>query len=324
MAFEPSNDFLHANGIDHEHGADGSITSVRTDSTGSIESNGSSIQDSELEQALGEIDPTSGGENTTSDYSSGSEQELDVQENEETEDSHDHGGDVPDDHNHAGNSTANLPGMGDDYDTQNGTNGSDTLIGGDGNDFLFRGDETLQTATAAAGEEFPFATSSESTGSVDATLKDGTLTFDGRIDNLDGAPLFSQGETTIDPDAEILNGSDPEALINGFLRVPEDVEGNQISGTHLHFSPSGDDRGDFADATVIRFAENTVTTSSDGISSDISGEFELTPEEQAAFTAGNLYLNVHTNEDTNNDGKAGFPTGEARFNFNQEVIKDAA
>jgi hypothetical protein len=102
------------------------------------------------------------------------------------------------------------------------------------------------------------------------------------------------------------------------LKVPNDVEGNSISGTHLHFSPSGDTRGNFADATVVRYFTNTII---DAKSGTISGEFELKPEEQAALLAGDLYLNIHSNVDGDGDGKAGFPTGENRINFNQNVVR---
>ncbi len=102
------------------------------------------------------------------------------------------------------------------------------------------------------------------------------------------------------------------------MKVPKDVEGNPLSGTHMHFSPSGDARGSFADATVVRYLTNTPT---DDRSGKISGEFELTPAEQAAFLAGDFYINAHSNIDADGDGKAGFPTGENRINFNQDVVK---
>ncbi|MBW4657820.1 MAG: CHRD domain-containing protein [Drouetiella hepatica Uher 2000/2452] len=193
------------------------------------------------------------------------------------------------------------------------------MVGGGGNDFLYVGDDGFKIGTAKGDGkgEFPFPNDSPGTSEATATLKNGVLNFTGKYQNFDGAPLFSQNETVIDPKATILNGSDPVSLINGFLKVPQDVEGNKISGTHLHFSPSQDSRGDFADATVIRYFNNTPT---DAKSGTISGEFELTPEEQAAFLAGDLYVNIHTNVDTDGDGKAGFPTGENRLNFNQNVV----
>ncbi|HEY9630253.1 MAG TPA: CHRD domain-containing protein [Coleofasciculaceae cyanobacterium] len=203
----------------------------------------------------------------------------------------------------------------------NGTTRDDKLVGGAGDDFLYLGDDSFSVtpvkATSGA-NEFPFKNDSPGTTDLKAELKAGVLRIDGTYQNFDGAPLFSQGETVIDPKATILNGSDPVALINGFLKVPQDVEGNKISGTHLHFSPSGDDRGNFADATVVRYLTNTPT---DAKSGTITGEFELTPEEQAAFLAGNLYTNLHTNVDTDGDGKAGFPTGENRVNFNKNDIQ---
>ncbi|NEQ27263.1 MAG: CHRD domain-containing protein [Microcoleus sp. SIO2G3] len=202
----------------------------------------------------------------------------------------------------------------------NGTRRSDRLIGGGGNDFLFLGDGNFQLnkATGGGGTEFPFATDSPGTSEVSLELKGGVLKVNGSYRDFDGAPLFSQGETTIDPKARILNGSNPQALVNGFLAVSQDSEGNARTGTHLHFSPAGDDRGNFADATVVRFLKNTPT---DAKSGTISGEFKLTPEEQAALLSGNLYVNIHTNNDVDGDGEAGFPTGENRLNLNKNVVK---
>jgi len=200
-----------------------------------------------------------------------------------------------------------------------GTKGRDRLIGGDGDDFLYVGDDSVRfkTAKGGGGTEFPFPTDSPGTSELNAELENGVLTVSGSYKDFDGFPLFSQGETTIDPNARILNGSNPQALIEGFLKVPEDVEGNLISGTHLHFSPAGDSRGNFADATVVRYFENIPT---DAKSGEIHGEFELTPEEQAALLAGNMYVNIHTNIDGDKDGRAGFPTGENRLNFNRDIV----
>ena len=201
-----------------------------------------------------------------------------------------------------------------------GTQGHDRLIGGSGDDFLYVGNDGFKTVTAkGTGQtEFPFVTDSPGTTELNTDLKDGVLRINGTYQNLDAFPLFSQGETTIDPKAKILNGSDPVSLVNNFLKVPKDVEGNPLSGTHLHFSPAGDARGSFADATVSRFLTNTPT---DAKSGTISGQFNLTPTEQAAFLAGNFYTNLHTNIDGDGDGRAGFPTGENRINFNQNVVK---
>jgi hypothetical protein len=211
----------------------------------------------------------------------------------------------------------------DDSGTQlNGTIGRDKLIGGAGDDFLHIGDDGFQfrTARGTGPDEFPFPNTSPGTTKLNAELQDGVLRVNGAYKNFEGAPLFSQGETAIDPTATILNGSDPQALIAGFLKVPNDVEGNPISGTHLHFSPSLDSRGNFADATVLRYFTNTPT---DAKSGTITGEFELSPEEQAALLAGNLYVNIHTNVDVDGDGLGGLPTGENRMNFNQNGIRFA-
>lgn len=202
-----------------------------------------------------------------------------------------------------------------------GTQGRDRLIGGKGDDFLYVGNDgfTFNTAKAASGAtEFPFKNDSPGSSEIQLELKDGVLRANGSYQNFDAAPLFSQGETVIDPKATILNGSDPVSLINNFLQVPKDVEGNLLSGTHLHFSPAEDGRGSFADATVLRFFNNTVI---DPKSGTITGEFELKPEEQAALLAGNLYVNIHTNVDLDGDGKAGFPTGENRININNKVVQ---
>ncbi|NJR39993.1 MAG: CHRD domain-containing protein [Leptolyngbyaceae cyanobacterium CSU_1_4] len=200
----------------------------------------------------------------------------------------------------------------------NGSQGRDKLVGGDGDDFLAPGDDTFRFRTARSGEEFPFATDSPGSTRLNLDLKGGVLRVNGTYKNFDGAPLFSQGETTIDPTAVILNGAQAQPFLDGFLKVPQDVEGNPITGTHLHFSPAGDVRGNFADATVVRYFNNTPTSAKGGT---ISGEFELTPQEQAALLAGNLYVNTHTNVDLDGDGKGGFLTGENRTNFNKNVVR---
>jgi hypothetical protein len=201
-----------------------------------------------------------------------------------------------------------------------GTQGHDRLVGGDGNDFLYVGDDgfSIGKATGGGGTEFPFPTDSPGTSELNLELKNGVLKATGSYTNFDGLPLFSQGETTLDPNAKILSGANPQALMDGFLKVPKDVEGNLISGTHLHLSPAGDNRGNFADATVIRYFENTPT---DAKSGTITGEFKLSAEEQAALLAGNLYVNLHTNIDGDKDGRAGFATGENRINLNKDVIR---
>ncbi len=200
----------------------------------------------------------------------------------------------------------------------NGGLGRDKLVGGSGDDFLAPGDDTFRFRTAKSGGEFPFANDSPGTTRLNLELKGGVFRINGSYKNFDGAPLFSQGETTLDPTAILLNGAQAQPFIDGFLKVPNDVEGNKISGTHLHFSPAEDVRGNFADATVVRYFTNTPTSAKAGT---ISGEFELTPQEQAALLAGNLYANTHTNIDLDKDGKGGFPTGENRTNFNKNVVR---
>jgi hypothetical protein len=34
-----------------------------------------------------------------------------------------------------------------------------------------------------------------------------------------------------------------------------------------------------------------------------------------------MYVNIHTNLDTDGDGEAGFPTGENRINLNKNVVQ---
>ncbi len=193
--------------------------------------------------------------------------------------------------------------------------GRDRFIGVKGNAFFNSGDSRvkLQTARTLSGkQEFPFPNDSPGSSELTPSLQNGVLSLTGSYKDFIGLPLFSQGETVIDPTATILNGSDPVALIDGFLKVPQDVEANPIAGSHLHFSPSEDSRGNFADATVVRYLTNTITNAKSG---QLTAKFRLTPDEQAAFLAGNLYVNVHTNVG------GGFPTGENRINFNQKVVK---
>ena len=116
-----------------------------------------------------------------------------------------------------------------------GTQGHDRLIGGSGDDFLYVGNDGFKTGAAigTGPTEFPFANDSPGITELKTELKDGVLHISGTYQNFDAAPLFSQGETTIDPKAKILNGSDPVSLVNNFLKVPKDVEGNLLSGTHF-------------------------------------------------------------------------------------------
>ena len=198
---------------------------------------------------------------------------------------------------------------------------SNNIQGSDGNDFVRLGGDQVKfnpISTSGGQEEFPFPNPSLGSSQVNIDLKGGKLSLNGSYTNFDGAPLFSQGETTIDPNATILNGSDPVALINGFLATPQDSEGNKITGTHIHFSPSGDDRGNFADATIVRFIQNNVANAKAGT---VAGSFNLKPEEEAALIGGDLYFNIHTNVGLNKDGKAGFPTGENRLNANKNIVQ---
>jgi hypothetical protein len=198
---------------------------------------------------------------------------------------------------------------------------SNNIKTGGGNDFVRLGGNQVKFNTIAINsgqDEFPFPNTSPGKSQINIELNGGRLSLKGNYDNFDGAPLFSQGEDKIDPNATILNGSDPVALINGFLATPQDSEGNKITGTHIHFSPSGDDRGNFADATIIRYISNNVANAKAGT---IAGGFNLKPEEEAALIGGDLYFNLHTNIDLDKDGKAGFPTGENRGNANKNIVQ---
>jgi Ca2+-binding RTX toxin-like protein len=198
-----------------------------------------------------------------------------------------------------------------------GTLGKDKLIGGAANDFLYVGNDGFKLNSTVSGVEFPFATTSPGEMTMNFEMKSGNLKISGKYENADGAPLFSQGETTIDPTATF-NGGNAAALVEGFLKVPVDKEGNKIGGLHMHLSPAGDDRGDFADATVVRYLDITPTDAKNGT---MAGDFDLSPEEQAAFLAGLNYFNLHTNVDLDKDGKGGFANGEMRLNANKNVVQ---
>ncbi|WP_416673296.1 hypothetical protein [Egbenema bharatensis] len=130
-------------------------------------------------------------------------------------------------------------------------------------------------------------------------LKDGILRVEGSYKDFEGLPLFSDGATEVDPKAVIPNGADPQALIEGFLRVPEDAEGNPLSGFHIHYSAEG-----FADATVERYFTVNPTDEKSG---QVTGEFKLEPELQAALLGNVLYGNLHSTI---------HPVGENRVEFN--------
>jgi hypothetical protein len=181
-----------------------------------------------------------------------------------------------------------------------GTRGRDKMIGGKGDDFLYLGDDSFRfgTATGTGPGEFPFPNASPGTSELNLEMKGGVLRVNGTYKDFEGLPLFSDGVQDVAPDAVIPNGADPQALIEGFLQVPNDAEGNPISGFHLHFS-----RENFADATVERYF--TVKTV-DAQSGQVEAEFELTPELQAALLAKNLYGNLHSTK---------HPVGENRIEF---------
>lgn len=229
--------------------------------------------------------------------------------------------DAAGEHNHSAPTVPNAPTMSKAFNRlQAIVSGRDVLIGGDGDDFITPGSDAFKfnTAKGGGGTEFPFATNSPGTSEVKLGFADNVLTLDGTYKDFDGEPLFINGEREIAKEATNLSPTAESALLASFLAVDADSEGNARSGTHLHFSPAGDSRANAADATVVRFLNNTVND--DGKSGTFSGRFELSPEEQAALAAGNLYINIHTNQDGDGDGKGGFITGENRLNLNQNVV----
>lgn len=181
-----------------------------------------------------------------------------------------------------------------------GSRGRDKMIGGQGDDFLYLGDDSfeLDPVTGSGPGEFPFPNTSLGTSRLNLSLKAGVMRVGGDYQNFEGLPLFSDGVQDVAPDAVIPNNADPKALIAGFLKVPFDDEGNPISGFHLHFS-----RENFADATVERYFTVTPANATSG---KVSAQFELTPEQQAALLAKNLYGNLHSTK---------HPVGENRVEF---------
>lgn len=295
-------DHNHATGLDqHQGGASGDLGQQASSNTDSNGSKGSSIQANDFKEALSSADHASSG------------------------------------HDHTITSASPvLPSTTDGKYTQvNAKEGQKTFTGGAGNDFLngSAGKVSFNTAHGDGKTEFPFPTNSPGNADVNLNLsQDGkTLNVDGKFQDFQGKPLFSQGETTIDPNATVLGGKKAQDLVDGFLKTQNDAEGNTLTGAHLHFSPSGDDRNgdgktggkadDHADGTVVRFLDVKNDTASSGT---VSGKFDLKPEETAALVAGNIYTNVHSNISAANDGKGGVPTGEARVNFNKNVVNVAA
>ena len=169
-----------------------------------------------------------------------------------------------------------------------GTQNHDKLVGGGGDDFLYVGDDgfSFGTVKGTGPGEFPFPNNSPGQTELNLSLKSGVLTINGSYKDFQGLPLFSDGVQAVAPDAVIPNGADPQGLIDNFLKVPQDSEGNPISGFHLHFS-----RENFADATVERYL---TVNRIDDTSGTVSAQFELNSEEQAALLARNIYANLHS------------------------------
>jgi len=173
--------------------------------------------------------------------------------------------------------------------TLEGTLNRDRLVGGSENNFLYAGDDSFSfdTVTGTGPGEFPFPNNSPGTSQLELELQDGTLSVNGTFQDFQGKPLFSDGIQDLAPDAVIPNGADPKQLIENFKSVPEDDEGNPLSGFHLHFGREGT-----ADATVEKYF--AVEPNSDGTSGNVTAQFELNPETQAALLANNLYINEHS------------------------------
>jgi hypothetical protein len=208
------------------------------------------------------------------------------------------------------------------YKQQNGTEGqADALLGDDGNDFLSAGQQRIEFSGSGTGpDEFPFPNDSPGEMSATAVLEDGRFKIEGSFSNFDGAPLFSVdgADEKAASDATVFSGDAPQDLVDKF-RNDAEGKGFEPTGVHLHFSPEQE-----ADATIIRTLQ---VASTDAKSGTISGDFALSPEEQAAASAaredgnGIFYLNNHTNINADADNRGGFLNGEVRFNLNSTNLK---
>lgn len=203
------------------------------------------------------------------------------------------------------------------YTQHDGDEGkSDTLTGDDGNDFISAGQKRIELSGSGTGpDEFPFPNDSPGEMSATAVLEEGRLKIDGSFSNFDAVPLFeAEGvNERAAEDATVFSNDAPQDLVNRF-RADAESKGFEPTGVHLHFSPEQE-----ADATIIRTLS---VEQNDAKSGTISGDFALTPEEQAAASAarsdggGLFYLNNHTNVNADGDDRGGFLNGEVRLNLN--------
>jgi hypothetical protein len=151
--------------------------------------------------------------------------------------------------------------------------------------------------------------------SANAVLEDGRLKIEGSFSNFDAVPLFEAegANEQAAEDVSVFSNDDPQDLVNRF-RADAEAKGFEPTGVHLHFSPEEE-----ADATIMW---TLGVEQNDAKSGTISGDFALTPEEQAAASAarsdgkGLFYLNNHTNVNADGDDRGGFLNGEVRFNLN--------
>jgi len=94
--------------------------------------------------------------------------------------------------------------------------------------------------------------------------------------------------TLLDGNELVIDGTFEELSAPLFDTSPDgtDTEGNAIDAIHIHNAPAGEN------GPIIRAL--TVTAAEDGLSGSFSGRFTLTEAEVAEYEAGNLYVNLHT------------------------------
>ena len=156
--------------------------------------------------------------------------------------------------------------------------GNDNISGGEGGDFLAGGSfgEYLLPTTLELQEsqEVPPVTDTAATGSVDVTVTFNSLQVNGTFSNL-SSPLTVVGEV--------------------------DSQGNPASSVHIHFGDAG--------FTGPLQTNLTVTDNGDG-SGSISGSLPLNASTIPLYLSGNLYVNLHTENN---------PTGELRAQIEPNV-----
>ena len=156
--------------------------------------------------------------------------------------------------------------------------GNDNISGGEGGDFLAGGSfaEYLLPTTLAMQEsqEVPPVTDTAATGSIDVTVTFNSLEIEGTFSNL-SSPLNVVGEV--------------------------DAQGNPASSVHVHFGDAG-----FNGAIQTNL---TVTDNGDG-SGTISGSLPLNASTIPLYLSGNLYVNLHTQNN---------PGGELRAQIEPNV-----